>query len=62
VDADNTLQERTVATGLQTANDIEITSGLNPGDRVVISDRSGLKSGQRVRPQVVEVQEYRGAQ
>src|SRR5580698_5416560 len=39
VDADNTLQERTVGTGLQTANDIEITSGLNPGDRVVISDR-----------------------
>jgi RND family efflux transporter MFP subunit len=62
VDADNTLQERTVATGLQTANDIEITGGLNPGDRVVISDRSGLKSGQRVRPQVVEVQKYQGAQ
>jgi RND family efflux transporter MFP subunit len=62
VDADNTLQERTVVTGLQTANDVEITSGLNPGDRVVISDRSGLKSGQRVKPQVVEVQEYQGAQ
>jgi RND family efflux transporter MFP subunit len=62
VDADNTLQERTVATGLQTANDVEIISGLNPGDRVVISDRSGLKSGQRVKPQVVEVQQYQGAQ
>jgi len=62
VDADNTLQQRTVATGLQTANDMEITSGLNLGDRVVISDRSGLKTGQRVKPQVVEVQEYQGAQ
>jgi len=28
----------------------------------VISDRSGLKTGQRVKPQVVEVQEYQGAQ
>jgi len=62
VDADNTLRERTVVTGMQTANDIEVTSGLNRGDRVAISDRSGLKSGQRVKPQVVEVQEYRGAQ
>jgi len=62
VDANNTLQERTIATGLQTANDIEIVSGLNLGDRVVISDRSGLKSGARVKPQEVEVQEYQGAQ
>jgi len=62
VDADNTLRERTVVTGIQTANDIEIVSGLNPGDRVVISDRSGLKDGARVKPQELEVQEYQGAQ
>jgi RND family efflux transporter MFP subunit len=62
VDANNTLQERTIATGLQTANDIEIVGGLNLGDRVVISDRSGLKNGARVKPQEVEVQEYQGAQ
>jgi RND family efflux transporter MFP subunit len=62
VDANDTLQERTIATGLQTADDIEIVSGLNLGDRVVISDRSGLKSGARVKPQEVEVQEYQGAQ
>lgn len=60
VDANNTLLERTVETGLQTASDIEITSGLSPGDQVVISDRSSLKSGQQVKPQVVEVQEYHG--
>ena len=62
VDANNTLQERTIATGLQTADDIEIVGGLKLGDRVVISDRSGLKSGARVKPQEVEVQEYQGAQ
>ena len=62
VDADNTLRERTVVTGIQTANDIEIVSGLNAGDRVVISDRSGLKEGARVKPQELQVQEYQGAQ
>ena len=62
VDANNNLEERKIVTGLQTANDIEIVSGLNLGDRVVISDRSGLKSGVRVKPQVVEVQEYKGGQ
>ena len=45
VDADNTLQERTVATGLQTANDIEITGGLNPGDR------AGIRASRRCADQ-----------
>jgi len=29
---------------------------------VVISDRSGLKEGARVKPQELQVQEYQGAQ
>src|SRR5580658_6430227 len=58
VDANDTLQERTVVTGMQTATDIEIVSGLNLGDRVVVSDRSGLKSGARVKAQLVEVPQY----
>jgi multidrug efflux pump subunit AcrA (membrane-fusion protein) len=62
VDSNNTLQERTVVTGMQTATDVELVSGLSLGDRVVVSDRSGLKSGARVKPQQVEVQQYQGAQ
>jgi len=62
VNADNILEEREVVTGFQTADDIEIVSGLKLGDRVVVSDRSSLKSGMRVKPQVVVVQEYRGGQ
>ena len=54
----NQLQIRTIATGLETANEAEVLSGLNEGDRVVVSDRSGLKPGTEVRPQTVEVQQY----
>lgn len=55
VDANNMLQERKIALGLETANDAEVLSGLNEGDRVVVSDRSGLKPGLQVKPQKVEV-------
>jgi RND family efflux transporter MFP subunit len=58
VDPDNALQERTIALGIQTATDAEVLSGLNEGDRVVLSDRSSLKSGSHVKPQEVEVLQY----
>ncbi len=52
------LEDRSVELGLQTANDIEITSGLKAGEAVVISDRSGLKAGEKVHPQTVAVMQY----
>jgi len=58
VGADDTLQQRRVALGIVTASDAEILTGLQEGDRVVVSDRSGLKAGLRVRPQAVSVPEY----
>ena len=61
VDANNALQERKVDLGFQTATDAEILGGLAQGDRVVISDRSGLKAGMQVKPQVVEVPQYQPA-
>jgi RND family efflux transporter MFP subunit len=60
VDPNNTLQERKIVIGLQTATDAEVLSGLNEGDRVVISDRSALKAGMHVKPQAVEVLQYQG--
>ena len=39
---------------LQTATDAEVVSGLTEGEPVVVSDRSGLKAGEEVRPQVVQ--------
>jgi RND family efflux transporter MFP subunit len=55
VDQNNRLQERRITVGLQTANDAEVLSGLNEGDRVVVSDHSGLKAGAMVKPTTVEV-------
>jgi RND family efflux transporter MFP subunit len=59
VSAEGTLERRAVQVGLETSSDAEITSGLLEGEQVVVSDRSGLKPGDRVRAQVVPVIEYR---
>jgi RND family efflux transporter MFP subunit len=62
VNANNTIEERKIQVGMQTASDIEIVSGLNLGDRVVVSDRSGLKNGMQVRPQQMDVEQYKATQ
>jgi RND family efflux transporter MFP subunit len=58
VDGNGVLEERSVQLGLQTASDAEIASGLNPGEQVVVSDRSGLKPGEKVHPQQVGMMHY----
>ena len=62
VNANNTIEERKIDAGLQTADDIEILSGLDLGDRVVVSDRSGLKNGMQVSPQQMDVEQYKAIQ
>jgi RND family efflux transporter MFP subunit len=59
VDSNNQLEDRTVELGLQNATDAEVVDGLHEGERVVVSDRSGLKSGEKINPQVVQVMQYR---
>ena len=54
------VEDRRVSLGLQTATDVEVSSGLTEGEAVIVSDRSGVKPGQEVRPQAVEVLEYQG--
>ena len=61
VDPNGTWENRNVRLGLQTANDAEILSGLNEGEQVVVSDRSGLKPGEKVHPQTVAVSSTRKA-
>ena len=58
VDMNNRLRSRQITLGLQGANEAEVLTGLNEGDRVVVSDRSGLKAGAEVKPQVVDVPQY----
>ena len=54
----NEIEDRPITLGLQTANDAEVISGLSEGEQVVVSDRSGLKSGETVHPQVVQIMQY----
>lgn len=46
------VEVRQIELGLETANKVEIRSGLNEGDMVVIGPRAGLQAGQEVRPKV----------
>lgn len=49
---DNTLEERTIKTGMHNWSYTEVLSGLKAGDRIVVSvAREGLKEGVRVRPE-----------
>jgi RND family efflux transporter MFP subunit len=58
VNGNDQLEDRPVQLGLTTANDAEVISGLKEGDKVVVSDRSALKSGQKVEPQLVQTMQY----
>jgi RND family efflux transporter MFP subunit len=58
VNHDGELEDRAVQVGLQTTTDSEIISGLSEGEQVVVSDRSGLKPGQKVHPQAMAVMQY----
>lgn len=51
----NKLEEHTVVTGAETPFYVEVTSGLNPGDMVVVGNRSGLRAGEIVRPKLVNL-------
>jgi RND family efflux transporter MFP subunit len=46
------VEVRKIEVGLETANSVEVRSGLNEGDMVVLSGRSGLQAGEEVRPKV----------
>ena len=44
------VEQRTVGLGLQTADRVEIRSGLVEGDLVIVGSRAGLKAGMPVTP------------
>ena len=58
VNANNELEDRPVSLGLQTSTDAEVVAGLSEGEQVVVSDRSGLKAGEKVQPQMVQIMQY----
>jgi RND family efflux transporter MFP subunit len=52
ITSDNRAEIRKVQLGLETATKVEVKSGLQEGDMVVIGNRSGLQPGQEVRPKL----------
>ncbi len=55
------VEDRPVMLGIQTATDAEVVSGLHEGEQVIVSDRSGLKAGQKVKPQPVDIMQFHEA-
>lgn len=50
VNAKNTIEEKPVTLGLETPNDVQVTAGLKPGERVVFGSRGALSVGMKVQP------------
>ena len=57
VTSSNKIEVRPVTLGIQTPSEAEVVSGLRDGESVVVGDRSSLKPGQEVKPQLVESNE-----
>lgn len=50
----NEIEEHAVTLGLQTADKVEILSGVSEGDRVVFGSRSSLSTGMKVEPKLMD--------
>jgi RND family efflux transporter MFP subunit len=62
VDASGKIDRRQIVLGIQTPTDAEVLSGLQEGEMVVVSDRSGLKAGQAVQPKLIDLMQYRSGE
>ena len=54
VNSSNRVEKRPVVLGISGANSQEISSGLQPGDRVIIGGLSALQPGEKVSPQAAK--------
>ncbi|MGB0034342.1 MAG: efflux RND transporter periplasmic adaptor subunit [Candidatus Acidiferrales bacterium] len=54
VNSSNHIEKREVTLGLQTANDVEIISGLKENEIVLFGDQSQYKPGELVAPKIIE--------
>jgi RND family efflux transporter MFP subunit len=57
VNPQNILEERKVSLGLEGSTRIEVTAGVNEGDRVVVGSRSEFRGGMKVKPKEIEAGE-----
>lgn len=47
------IEERTVTTGMESPTEVEIVSGLNEGDTIMVGNRAQVRVGQKVSPKVL---------
>ncbi|HEY6464515.1 MAG TPA: efflux RND transporter periplasmic adaptor subunit [Candidatus Acidoferrales bacterium] len=57
VDTDNKIEKRNVTTGIQSASNVQILSGLKENERVLLGEQSQYKAGELVNPQPVNSSE-----
>jgi RND family efflux transporter MFP subunit len=50
VDSSNHVQQRTVKTGVEDPERVEITAGVNEGDRVIVGNLNAYQAGELVQP------------
>ena len=55
VGADNKIQEREVHLGIETPDQVEVVSGLDENDLVVVGNRSQLRAGASVQPKLTSI-------
>jgi multidrug efflux pump subunit AcrA (membrane-fusion protein) len=53
VGADNRIESRAVAVGIQSASKVQIVSGLSENDRVIFGEQAQYKPGELVNPQLI---------
>ncbi len=53
VNSQNKIETRSVTLGLQTANNVEIVSGVKEGELAVVGEQSQYRAGELVKPQIV---------
>ncbi len=56
VTPNNRVENRKIKLGLETAQNVEVRSGLNEGDMVVLSGRARLQAGDEVRPKITTLE------
>ena len=58
LNSQNKIDAREISLGIETSDYAEVLNGLRQGDRVVVSDRSSLKSGEQVSSKPAETISY----
>ena len=54
VQPSGTIQTTPVSLGLETPQRVEVRSGLEEGDMVIVGRHAGLKKGDRVQPKLID--------